>query len=816
MSVRNLESLFSPDSIAVFGATNRPEHLGCRVWRNLLNARFHGTLYAVNPKYRELDTHPVYHRARDLPKPPMLALICTPPDSVASVVADLAQTGTKAAVILSSGLSAAHKQAVLAAARPQVLRILGPACSAFLAPHAGLHASASTIGAQAGDLSFVSQSGTVMQAMLDWASVRGIGFAHAVALGEQSDIDEGDLLDYLASDASTRAILLYLHTVTAPRKFMSAARAAARNKPVILVKAGRSAVARAGSPAELGPYPADWVFNAAIERAGLLRVDTLEELFEAAQTLTNLRAHTSTSLTILSNSTAAGCMAADAAAHQCIDLARLPDAARTALGALGICTAPGAIPLDLGADASAQRHSQVLSALQSEPGTGTVLFIHAPSAQQDSAELAQAMVSVTGASQLSERVLSCWLGGPSMDAAQQIFRAAGVADFDTPEQAVRAFSMLVQYRRSQAQLLQSVPARSAASDFDAGLVQTLVRAALQRNEIKPSGQTAQALLQATGLGRLSETPSPAGIADPAQEVVLGTTLDPLWGPVVYFGQGGWAATALADRAVALPPLNAQLAQALIARTRVGRFLSDADTGPTYRTLVLQNALLALAQLLAEVPEFAEFEIRPLSIEAQGLLVHSVRITLDPSGPAGAHHFAIKPYPAEFEEQLQWRGRSLWLRPIKPEDEALHMAFLQSLDPEDIRMRVFYSRRTLERSELARLVQIDYAREMAFVALAQGDNGELETLGVVRAMIDPDNIEAEFGVIVRSGLKGGGLGHLLMCKLITYLRSQGTQKLVATVLDHNTRMLQLAHELGFADVAQGGDLSGTRKIVLALT
>jgi acetyltransferase len=224
----------------------------------------------------------------------------------------------------------------------------------------------------------------------------------------------------------------------------------------------------------------------------------------------------------------------------------------------------------------------------------------------------------------------------------------------------------------------------------------------------------------------------------------------------------------------------------------------------------------VSQLLAEVPEIAELDINPLIVNFEGAMALDARIRLSAATPAGANNFAIRPYPVQLEETVQWQGRALLLRPIRPEDEASHMDFLQHLDPEDIRMRVFYTRRSIERSELARLVQIDYAREMAFVAQAPGPDGQMQTLGVARAMVDPDNVDAEFGVIVRSELKGSGLGHLLMQKLIAYLRSQGTQRLVATVLDYNERMLKLARELGFEEDAGNEDGEGTKGIFLSLT
>jgi acetyltransferase len=299
-----------------------------------------------------------------------------------------------------------------------------------------------------------------------------------------------------------------------------------------------------------------------------------------------------------------------------------------------------------------------------------------------------------------------------------------------------------------------------------------------------------------------------------QEVIVGATIDRVFGPIILFGQGGTAVEVMADRAVALPPLNVPLARALISRTRIAKLLKGWRDTPAANEGALLSVLLAVSQLLADVPELAELDINPLLVNHEGAIALDARIRLSATQPAGALNFAICPYPAELAETLEWHGRTLELRPIRPEDEALHTEFLSHLDPDDIRMRVFYSRRTMERSELARLTQIDYTREMAFIAIAPGPDGLPQTQGVVRAMADPDNISAEFGVIIRSELKGGGLGRLLMDKLITYLRAHGTQQLVATVLRENGRMLELAHLLGFRNAEHQEDIS-TRSIVLEL-
>jgi acetyltransferase len=288
----------------------------------------------------------------------------------------------------------------------------------------------------------------------------------------------------------------------------------------------------------------------------------------------------------------------------------------------------------------------------------------------------------------------------------------------------------------------------------------------------------------------------------ALELIVGASIDSVFGPVILFGQGGTAVEVVADRAVALPPLNVPLARALVDRTRVAKLLKGFRGTPPVDLDALYGVLVAISQLLADVPQIAELDINPLLADDSGVLALDARIRLSAAAPGGAHNFAIRPYPARLIQALEWKGRALTLRPIRPEDEAQHLAFLARLDPEDIRMRVFYSRRSIKHTELARLTQIDYEREMAFVAVAAKpkDAAAEQTLGVVRAIADPDNIAAEFGIIIRSDLKGGGLGRILMDKMIRYARDKGTQRLVGTVIAENKAMLELARELGFVQSA----------------
>lgn len=867
MSIRNLESLFAPASVAVFGASDRPASVGGTVWRNLA-AGFKGTLYPVNPRLRHLGEHTVFPSVAALPQAPQLAVICTPPSTVPGLIAELGERGTKAAVVVTAGLDRHQKQAMLDAARRHTLRILGPNCIGMLVPHLGLNASFAHANAAPGQLAFVSQSGALVTAMLDWANSRSIGFSHFVSLGEHADVDFGDMLDFLGSDPRTRAILLYIESIESPRKFMSAARAAARNKPVIVVKAGRSAQGQKAAASHTGALAgSDEVFDAAISRAGMLRVFTLQHLFIAAELLARFRDNRSEKLIVLTNGGGAGVMAADAAAFAGVELATLAPDLVAQLDAVLPGNWSRGNPVDIIGDAPAQRYVDALKVLRQDRDSA-ILFVQAPTAIVPSTDIAQALLPL--ANEKPPRVLGSWLGHSAVAEARAIFRAGGVPDYDTPEEAVRAFSFLRQYHRHQAELMETPAANTLNGNVDLPAIRELVQFVLDDGREILTEPEAKELLRLAGvpvtptrvvppeppavvyaaetlgypvvikilshdishksdvggvrlnlhnaaeveqaaqamLDRVAErmpharidgfTVQPMVRLKNAHELIVGASVDPLFGPVILFGQGGTSVEVVADRALALPPLNTSLAEALVERTRIAKLLRGYRDVPPARMEAITGTLVAISQLLADVPEIAELDINPLLVNDQEAVALDARVRVSRSRPSGADRFAIRPYPQELIDTHPWdNGRAtLTVRPIRPEDEPQHLAFLERMDPEDIRLRIFYSRRSIEHSELARLTQIDYEREMAFVATLPGADGE-ETVGVVRGICDPDNDSAEFGVMVRSDIKGHGLGRLLMDKLIAYLRSRGTRRVVGTILRENKGMLVLAAELGFA-------------------
>ena len=874
MSVRNLQQMFAPHSVALVGASEREGSVGATVLRNLLAGGFKGAIYPVNPKYASLAGREAYASVADLPEAPSLAVICTPAATVPGIVKALGERGTRAAIVLSAGLNApvgdgrSIKQAALDAARPFTLRLLGPNCVGLLVPALGLNASFAHTAALPGKIAFVSQSGALVTAVLDWANARGIGFSRFISLGDSADVDFGDVLDYLAGDPATSAILLYIEDVHHARKFMSAARAAARSKPTIVLKAGRMPEGAKAAASHTGAMAgADDVYDAAIRRAGMLRVLTTEDLFGAVETLARAKPQSGQRLAILTNGGGPGVMAADALGAAGGQLAALSADSIAALDAVLPPTWSHANPVDIIGDAPVARYVGALAALLQDPGVDAILLIHAPTAIVPSFDIAAAIAPT--ASRAGKNVLACWMGGEAVAKARGICIAAGIPTFDTPEDAVNAYLQIVHYRRNQDLLMQVPPAACLEGAIDRDAARAIAQAALAEGRSLLSEPEAKSILAAyripvvdtrrvasadealqaaaaigypvalkllspdvthksdvggVALGLENEAQLRAAAAriaaqlaalrpgarlegysvqqmvrrPQAHELIVGVATDPVFGPVILFGQGGVAVEVLDDHAVALPPLNLVLARDLVGRTRVARLLAGYRNRPPADMDAILATLMRVSQLVADIPELAELDINPLLADSEGVIALDARIkvALADRSASSLDRLAIRPYPRELEQEVKWQGGPLTVRPIRPEDGPAHLAFFAALTPDDVRYRMFVRMRELGPSQLARFTQIDYDREMAFIA-SRGAHGAAETLGVARVVADPDNVSAEFAVTVRSDLKGQGLGKLLMVRLVDYCRSRGIREIVGEALPLNTRVLRLARSLGFA-------------------
>ncbi len=891
MSVRNLQYLFAPKSVALIGASERPGSMGTTLLDNLLGGGFKGKLYAVNPKYEQVGELTCYDSVADLPEAPELAVICTPPATVPQLVRQLGERGTRAAVVLSSGMARARdgrgrslRQAALDAAHPYLLRLLGPSSAGLLAPGLGLNASVAHSGALPGRIAFVSQSGSLMTGVLDWARTRGIGFSHFISLGDSSDVDLGDVLDYLASDGHAGAILLYVDQLRYARKFMSAARAAARTKPVLVLKSrGIDDDVRAVASESGALASEDDVFDAAVRRAGMLRVYTTEQLFAAVETLAHARPLHGERLAIVSNGHGPGVLARDALRYGKGTAAILSPDSVERLDAL-LPGAANANPVNLLGGAPPERYAAALEILLKDPQVDAVLVVHSPTAGVDSREVANAIAPLARAA--SRPILSCWLGGASVLEARTIAANARMPTFRTPEDGVAGFLQLVNYRRNQNLLMEVPPSMVGHMAPDRSTARALVREAIANKRLLLSDPETKAILRAYGLALVETRAAPdieAAVAaaraigypvavkiltpdvmhksdfggvtldldsDEAvraaaqrmrkrldelfpqarfdgfsvqamcrrangHELIVGAATDPVFGPVLVFGQGGVAVEVTDDHSVALPPLNLVLARDLVDRTRVARLLAGYRNRPPANLDAILAVLIQVSRLVSDIPEIVELDINPLLADSRGATVLDARVRLALADRSGStlDRLAIRPYPRELEETIDWHGAPLLLRPIRPEDGPAHLAFFDALTPDDIRYRMFVRIRELQPSQLARFTQIDYDREMAFIATRKNAEGVNETLAVGRVVADPDNTSAEFAVTVRSDLKGMGLGRIMMEKLIGYCRARGTGEIVGEALPQNSRIVAMVKKLGFEVTIDGEE--GIRKMRLAL-
>jgi acetyltransferase len=878
MAVRNLEKLFYPRSVAVIGASSREGVPGFRVMRNLLRGGFDGPIMPVSDRDTAVSGVFAYPTIDALPLTPDLAVVCTSIATMPAIVRKLGERGVRAAILLDDEASGTESSAdrslngeILAAARPFGLRLLGPRCLGAMVPGIGLNATIAHSDAEAGSLAFVSQSTTICGAVLDWARDHDVGFSYVISLGETADVDFADLIDFLGSDAMTRGILLYLEEIGCARTFMSASRGASRNKPIIVIKAGRTPEGRQIIFGDSGPKGSDEAYDAAIRRAGMLRVYSFGELFASVETLARIRAQKAKNLGVISNGQGVAAIAVDALITKGGQLAACGEATHAALSpVIGRGQPALANPVLLAGDAPPEHYEIAARALLADPEVDTLLVLHAPTGRSDSAAAAAAVIKV--AAETRAQILTSWPGGAAAAAVRHAFANAGIPTYDTPTQAIDAFLHIMHYRRNQELLMETPPSIQAGFTPAVDDARMVINERLGEGERQLEGRDASALLAAYGIPtaetRMANNPDEAALVartmgfpvalklcssdltedsggeagsvslflasedsvraaandmlatirhrrpqaivrgftvermmvQPiAHEVLIAVEQDGIFGPVIVFGQGGEAARVLPDRAVGLPPLNMTLARELISRTRVAHLLKGCGGSPSADLDALCRTLVAVSQMVIDLPEIVALEINPLFVDNRGVFAAGARFDIAPAASEGGEHrLAIRPYPKGLEEPFVLNsGRTVLLRPIRPEDEPAHYEFLAKVTPEDIRLRFFHLIRHLPHAEMARLTQIDYDREMAIIATAAKPDGSgTETLGVVRVVTDPNNEESEYAILVRSDQKGQGLGKKLMEKIIEYCRSRGTRAITGMILRDNRRMLDLVHSLGF--------------------
>ncbi|WP_262265142.1 bifunctional acetate--CoA ligase family protein/GNAT family N-acetyltransferase [Pantoea dispersa] len=863
MSQRGLEALLRPKSIAVLGASIKPGRAGYLMMRNLLAGGFGGPVLPVTPKYKAVSGVLAWPDVASLPFAPDLAIICTHARRNLELLQQLGEKGCKACIILSA--PASQLEALKACASQWQMRLLGPNSLGLLAPWQGLNASFSPVPIAKGRIAFISQSAAVSNTILDWAQQRNLGFSWFIALGDSLDIDVDDLLDFLARDGKTSAILLYLEHLSDARRFVSASRSAARNKPILVIKSGRSHQAQAmiGTASGL-----DAAWDAAIQRAGLLRVQDTHELFSAVESLSHMRPLRGERLMIISNGAAPAALALDELYARNGKLATLDEPTLQALAALLPEGIGRGNPLDLKDHATPALYVACVTQLLDSHELDALMIIHSPSAVSPASETAAQIIAAVAAHPRGKQVtlLTNWCGEHSSQEARRAFTQAGIPTWRTPEGTVTAFMHQVEYRRNQKQLRET-PALPLGLTQNSAEAHQLLQQALDSGIITLDTHEVQPILQAYGLATLptwiaSDSQSAAKIADQigypvalklrspdiahksdvqgvmlylrsaaeveqaadaifdrvrethpqaridgllvqsmanragAQELRVVVEHDPLFGPIIMLGEGGVEWQPDKQAAVALPPLNMTLARYLVIQAlKSGKVRSRSALRPLDIT-GLSQLLVQVSNLVVDCPEIQRLDIHPLLASANTFTLLDVTLQLAPFHGDSEARLAIRPYPHHLEEQVQLKdGQRCLFRPILPEDEPQLRAFIAQVTKEDLYYRYFSEINEFTHDDLANMTQIDYDREMAIVAVRQ-HNGADEIIGVTRAISDADNIDAEFSVLVRSDLKGLGMGRRLLEKMIRYTRDHGLQQLNGITMPHNTGMITLARKLNF--------------------
>ena len=875
----SLDPFFRPKSVAVIGASASPGSVGSILMRNLLKNSFGGVVFPVNPKRKAVHGVFCWPSLLDVPETVDLAVIATPASTVPTAIEECVSRGIPAAIVISAGFSElgaegrALEKKIKDIAHGK-MRIVGPNCLGILHPSSGLNASFASSMPIAGRVALLSQSGAICTSILDWAREKHIGFSTFVSVGTMLDVDFADLIDYFGDDPATRSIVLYMESVGDVQKFVSAARAVARSKHVIVVKAGRHEAGAKAAASHTGAMAgSDAVFDAAIRRAGVLRVTTIPDLFNMAEILAHQPPPRGPSLAIITNAGGPGVMATDALMLGGGQLASLSPASIDALNqALPPFWSHGN-PIDVLGDATPVRYKQAVEICAKDPNVQGLLVLLTPQAMTDPTLTARELAPFSKIE--GKPVLASWMGGGDVRDGRGILGAAGIATFDSPEAAIKAFLHMVQYRKNQELLYEQPAALPEDWQPNQARVRTLIedvrkskRTLFTEYEAKElltcygiptvttiNARTAdEAVVAAKQLGypvvlklwsEVITHKSDAGgvmlniagddgvrsafeaiktnavayrerhpvrpsdtralnedflgvtvqpmIRMKGYELIVGSSVDPQFGPVILFGAGGVLVEVFHDSALGLPPLNRTLARRLIERTQIAKVFGGVRGQKPIPLDQLETLLVRFSYLLCDFLEIQEIDINPLLAGPEGLLALDARVLLAPVDRPKAK-LTIEPYPNQLTTTWTLKdGAPITIRAIRPEDEPLIEGLHATLSEQSIRMRFFSMVKILSRDSLIRLCHLDYAREMALVA-----ERDHKLIGVSRYFMNPQTRSAEFAVVVSDAFHGQGLGEHLMKRLIEVARERGVQRLTGSVLRENHRMLALAKELGFRE------------------
>jgi acetyltransferase len=871
-----LDHFFRPNSVAVIGATETPGSVGRTILWNLVSSPFGGTVFPVNPKRPSVLGIKAYASVEEVPAQVELAVIVTPAASVPSVIASCVRARVPAALIISAGFKEAGpagvelERRVLADARSAGMRIIGPNCLGVMSPVTGVNATFARGIARPGRVAFISQSGALLTAILDWSLREQVGFSGFVSTGSMLDVGWGDLIDYFGRDPRTSSILLYMESIGDARSFLSAAREVALSKPIIVIKAGRSEQAAKAAASHTGSLAgSDEVLDAAFRRCGVLRVSTIGELFNMAEILSKQPRPRGPGLTIVTNAGGPAVLATDALIAGGGELVQLEPETKQALDAILPAAWSHANPIDVLGDAGPERYVKTLEIAARDPSSHGLLVILTPQDMTDPTLTAAALQKYAHLE--GKPVLASWMGGPSVSAGCDILNRYDIPTFDYPDSAARAFCYMWRYTYNL-QGLYETPAATHAASAEPQRADEILSAArgegrtlLDEHESKallaaygiPTVETRVARDSAAALRAADELGYPvvlklysrsithktdvggvklnlsdaaavqtafqaiqASVAQlagadhfqgvtvqrmvrlpDAYELIIGSTSDPQFGPVLLFGSGGQLVEVYKDRALALPPLNETLARRLIEQTRIHVALQGVRGRKPIDMARLTQLLVRFSQLVVEQPWIREIDINPLLASPEGLLALDARVVLhDPATDAASlPKPAIRPYPTQYVGAYELRdGTSVTIRPIRPEDEPLIVAFHGKLSERSVRSRYFQALQLDQRTTHERLIRVcfnDYDRELALIVEHEGEAGR-EALAVGRLSRTPGQKSAEFALLISDAWQHRGLGTELLRRLVAIGRSEGVSAITASILPDNLDMQRVCSKVGF--------------------
>ena len=875
-----LDALFRPRSVAVIGATERAGSVGRTILWNLVSSPFGGTVYPVNPKRPSVLGIRAYPDVRSLPESPDLAVIVTPAATVPDVVAACAEAGAHGAIVISAGFrevgpeGAELERRALEAARAGGLRLLGPNCLGAMLPPTGLNATFASTTAHPGRVGFVSQSGALCTAILDWSLRENVGFSAFISIGAMADIGWGDLIDWLGEDRATSCIVLYMESVGDARSFLSAAREVAQRKPIVVIKAGESEAAAQAAASHTGSLAgSDDVLDAAFRRSGVLRVRTIAEVFYLADVLDKQPRPRGPRLGIVTNAGGPGVLATDALDREGGELSAISDDTRAALDdALPAAWSHGN-PVDVLGDADPDRYAAAADALAHEPTADGLLVILTPQAMSDPTRTAERLAGLHRPA--GKPMLASWMGGAAVQAGREILTRAEIPNFPYPDTAARVFSLMWRYTYNLRGLYETPQAIDdpAEGGPDRARAEAILASATDEGRSMLLEDEAKALIAAYGVDvaetRAAETAEEAVaaaeaigypvavklrsrsithksdvggvrlhidgpdaardafaairdgvtrahgaecfdgvvvspmIAEKGHELIVGSSLDAQFGPILLFGLGGTLVEIFRDRAIGLPPLNTTLARRMMEQTRVYAALRGARGEAPVDLAALERLLVRFSRLVAEQPRIREMDINPLLATPNGARALDARVILhDPSTPQhDLPRAVIRPYPAQYA--APWTmpdGARIMIRPLAPEDEPLLARFHESLSERSVYARYFQAlglEQRVAHERLARMCFLDYDRSIALVAdRTNPETGAHEILAVGRLSKVPGTADAEFALLVADPYQGCGLGGELLRRLIRIGEAEGLERITAEMLLSNHAMQRLCRKHDF--------------------